>query len=157
MIQTTNPGAGGTTDDQKHGFGYVPPPVSMSHLKGPFIVQDTGSPSQYLISSPNLGAAAAYDLRINRKVSPVKNQLASNTCWAFATYGSLESYLMPGEMLTFSENNMKNLLSINYPEGYDPASEDVGNFILSTAYLAAGPVQSARLMIRSILYPLCHL
>jgi len=47
----------------------------------------------------------------------------------------------PG-IMGFSENNMKNLLSIAYPEGFDRNAADGGNAIMSTAYLArwTGPV-----------------
>jgi len=144
-MQTTNLATAETTADQSHALGYVPPPVSMSYLEGPFIVQDTGSSAQYSMSAPALGAATSYDLRTTGKVTPVKNQLTSETCWAFATYGALESYLKPGETWDFSENNMKNLLSTNYPEGYDRGSEDPGNYWISTAYLArwSGPISEA--------------
>ena len=67
----------------------------------------------------------------------------AGACWAFATYASLESYLMPGENWDFSENNMKNLLSSAYPEGFDRDNpNDGGNEFMSTAYLArwSGPV-----------------
>jgi len=144
-IQATHLATAETTSDQSHALGYVPPPVSMSHLKGPFIVQDTGSTAQYSISAPTTEAAPSYDLRTTGKVTPVKNQLTSGTCWAFATYGALESFLRPGETWDFSENNMKNLLSTNYSEGYDRGSEQAGSYWKSTAYLArwSGPISEA--------------
>jgi C1A family cysteine protease len=144
-MQTTHLATAETTADQSHALGYIPPPTSMTYLEGPFVVHDTGSSVQYSMSAPSLGAATSYDLRTTGKVTPVKNQLTSETCWAFATYGALESYLKPGETLDFSENNMKNLLSTNYPEGFDRGSEDPGNYWMSTAYLArwSGPISEA--------------
>jgi C1A family cysteine protease len=141
----TSLGSAGTISDREHGRGYLPPPFSMSYLQGSFIVRDTGSSTPYSITEPALGSAASYDLRTVNKVTPVKNQLTSETCWAFATYASLESFLMPGESWSFSENNMKNLLSSAYPEGYDRGSEDPGNFIMSTAYLTrwTGPINQS--------------
>ncbi|MCK9593715.1 MAG: lectin like domain-containing protein, partial [Methanoregula sp.] len=142
----TNIAVAETTEDQRHGLGYVPPPVSMSYLKGPFIVQDTGSSTSYSMSVPTTEAAPSlYDLRTTGKLTSVKNQLTSGTCWAFATYGALESYLLPGETWDFSENNMKNLLSKDYPEGYDRISEGGGNSWKSTAYLSrwSGPISEA--------------
>ena len=144
-MQTTNLVSAETTVDKGHGLGGVPPPVSMSHLKGPFIVHDTGSSTPYTMSAPTGGAAPSYDLRTTGKVTSVKNQLTSGTCWAFATYGALESYLLPGETWDLSENNMKNLLSKDYPEGYDRGSEGGGHLWMSTAYLSrwSGPISEA--------------
>jgi C1A family cysteine protease len=44
--------------------------------------------------------------------------------------------------LDFSENNMKNLLSSAYPQGFDRSANGGGNELMSTAYLArwSGPV-----------------
>jgi C1A family cysteine protease len=86
---------------------------------------------------------SSFDLRTTGKLTPVKNQLNAGTCWAHAVYGSYESYLLPEEEWDFSENNMKNLLSNYYPDGYDYT--DGGNFFMATAYLArwSGPIIEA--------------
>ena len=69
----------------------------------------------------------------------MKNQGAAGSCWTFATDGSLESYLMPGETWSFSENNIKNVLSsANSPQGFDRGPSDGGDFVMSTAYELAG-------------------
>ncbi|MDY0130892.1 MAG: C1 family peptidase, partial [Methanosarcina vacuolata] len=109
-----------------HGTGFIPSTVDLSHL----------SPISYgKVSFP-----AYYDLRTLNKVTPVKDQGNAGTCWAFATYGSLESYLMPGKTWDFSENNLKNLLSPKYSNGFD--FPEGGNSFMSTAYLArwSGPI-----------------
>lgn len=112
--------------------GIIPTSVDLSHLSRIYAAE-TSYP-------------AYYDLRTLNRVTNVKNQGTLGTCWTFATYGSLESSLMPGEKWDFSENNMKNQLSSVYPEGFDdliPDSEDTGGSILmSMAYLArwSGPV-----------------
>ena len=76
----------------------------------------------------------------------MRDQYSAGSCWAQATYASLESYLLPGESWDFSENNMKNLLSRAYPGGFDrDANIDGGNAFMSTAYLArwTGPISEA--------------
>jgi C1A family cysteine protease len=85
---------------------------------------------------------AYYDLRILNRVTPVKDQDRLGTCWIFATYGSLESYLKPEESWDFSENSLKNLLIVASPEGFDISPSDGGNHFKTTAYLARwdGPV-----------------
>lgn len=78
----------------------------------------------------------AYDLRAAGRLTPVKNQGSCGSCWAFATIGSLESTLMPGEPSDFSENNLKNL------SGFSFGSCTGGNRGMSTAYLVrwGGPI-----------------
>jgi len=107
--------------------GFVPAPVDLSHLSN---------------ISAYVSAPAYYDLRALNRVTNVKDQGLEGTCWAFATYASMESCLMPGENRDFSENNMKNLLSSTSPEGFDYTSDEGGNYLMSTAYLArwSGPV-----------------
>ena len=93
---------------------------------------------------PLVGYPPSYDLRSYGKVSPVEDQGTSPACWAFAAYGSLESYLLPGTLGNFSENNMKNLA------GFNLTCEDGGSQQMATAYLArwggsmqSGPVTTA--------------
>lgn len=79
---------------------------------------------------------SSYDLRKYGKTSSVKEQMISGPCWTFATMSSLESNLLPGEKLDFSENNLKNT------HGFDLTVSDGGNGKMSTAYFArwSGPV-----------------
>ena len=123
-----------------HGLGYVPPPDELSKLP----------------TVPSPAAAETfptrYDLRTLGKVSPLGDQGSCGCCWAFATFGSLESYLLPRLTTTYSENNLKNL------HDFDNTCCEGGNSVMSTAYLArwgikmtdvngapiaAGPVTSA--------------
>ncbi|MGB9835357.1 MAG: lectin like domain-containing protein [Candidatus Saccharicenans sp.] len=80
-----------------------------------------------------------YDLRTQNKLTPVKNQGACGSCWAFATFGSLESYLMPNEIKDFSEENL-----IDH-HGLDYGPCDGGNWTMAMAYLARwdGPVDES--------------
>lgn len=86
-----------------------------------------------------------YDLRKLGRVSPVKNQDFSSTCWAFAVMGSLESCLLPKEKWSFSENNLKNLCSNSYPFGFDRSYDGAGCWEMATAYFTryTGPVTTA--------------
>ncbi|MCQ1535147.1 PKD domain-containing protein [Methanosarcina sp. KYL-1] len=122
-------------------LGLVPAPVDLSHLSSTQDFQE-GVEEIALYAGEDVGAPALYDLRALNRVSSVKNQGSAGVCWAFATYASLESYLKPGEERDFSENNMKNLLSSAYPDGFDREHDDGGNHFKSTAYLArwTGPV-----------------
>ena len=38
---------------------------------------------------------AFYDLRTRNKLTPVKDQGYCGSCWSFAAFGSLESFLKP--------------------------------------------------------------
>jgi C1A family cysteine protease len=112
----------------EHKKGLIPSPLDLDYLSA--------------ISTAGTSVPAYYDLRALNKVTSVKDQEEAGVCWTFATCASLESYLMPGENRDFSENNMKNLLSSAYPEGFDCGIYDGGNSLMSTAYLArwSGPV-----------------
>ena len=100
------------------GLGWVPPPYELS--KAP-----TATSLAQAQAYP-----ATYDLRTLNKVSPVENQGQCGSCWTFATFSSLESYLLPGLTTHYSENNLKNLADFDYTccAGGDSA--------MSTAYLA---------------------
>ena len=85
---------------------------------------------------------ASYDLRTVGRVTSMKDQGPYGTCWAFASCGSLESCLMPGEVRDFSEDNM--VLTGGFDDGGDPY-ERGGNVYMSSAYLLrwSGPVDEA--------------
>ena len=110
-------------------LGYAPSPVDLSYLKG----REVSGPAQVQ------AYPASYDLRTIGKVTPVRDQGIHFTCWAFAAYGSLESYLLPAENWDFSEYNMAT------QSGFDLAWNEGGNPFMSTAYLArwSGPVNEA--------------
>ncbi len=110
--------------------GLIPSPVDLSHLKG----------IEYPEGLSNF--PASYDLRALGRVSPVRDQMDAGSCWAFGAYASLESYILgaEGKNMDLSENNIKNLLSGEYPESFD--YDDGGNAFMTTAYFArwSGPV-----------------
>jgi uncharacterized repeat protein (TIGR01451 family) len=126
-----------------HKTGFVPAPVDLNNLSS---ISNTNLPasaynntqeidmSTVSSTQSELSAPAYYDLRNLNRVTTVKDQGSSGCCWAFATFGSLESYLMPNQIWDFSENNLKNVLSNGAPEGFDLT--EGGNEFMSTAYLA---------------------
>jgi len=85
-----------------------------------------------------LGQPTSFDLRPSGKMTSVKDQGACGSCWAFATYGSLESSILmaSGTATDLSENNLKNY------HGFDWGPCDGGNAFISDAYLTrfSGPV-----------------
>lgn len=118
---------GGAVPDmtcQGHGMGLIPPPVDLSYARG-------ARTAAMIESLP-----AVYDLRdIPGKLPPVRDQGQCGTCWAFATFGSLESCLMPAEARDYSEWH----LACNH--GFDYAPCNGGNHFMSTACMArwSGP------------------
>ena len=118
------------------GPGTGPTPMDFSYLNNFF--------------NPSLAGSlpSSYDLRTLGRVTSVKDQDPTGTCYIFATLGSLESVLMPGENDYFSEQNMRNRLSWNYTGGFDTDSwghPDIGNSLMTTAFLARwdGPVNNS--------------
>ena len=94
--------------DRVPGFrpGLVLAPMDVSYLRGRGI------------APPAVSFASSFDLRSQNRVSPVKNQDPYATCWAFATFASLESCLLPGELRDFSEDNLA--LNAGFDVGGDP-------------------------------------
>ena len=112
----------------EYGRGLIPTPIDFSYLKG-------RAPAQI---RPLQALPSSYDLRALGKLTPIKNQNPYGTCWAFATYASLESALLTGETNDFSENNLAN------NHGFDYAYTNGGDYLMSAAYLArwSGPINT---------------
>ncbi len=123
------------------GAGYKPSPVDLSKLVKP------EAKKRILLGAPGTSLPAVYDLRKEGKLTPAKNQGTSGSCWTFSSLASLESYLLGKEEASydFSENNMKNLASESYPEGFDLTPDEGGNAFISAAYLSrwSGPVNES--------------
>ncbi len=79
-------------------------------------------------------------------VTPVKNQNPYGTCWAFATYGSMESNILKqgGSEANLSENHLVNNHGFYVGDPPDPYNAG-GNIWMSAAYLSRldGPVSEA--------------
>lgn len=130
-----------------HGYGYNSFEDSSS---GADVNDDFSNPLKFqyltgvLIFSPEEleNLPSSYDLRLLGRVTPVKDQNPLGTCWDFATLGALESSLLPFESWNFSENNIKNILSYSYPEGFDRTFTGGGDWLAPLAYFTrySGPV-----------------
>ncbi|HTP65774.1 MAG TPA: C1 family peptidase, partial [Geobacteraceae bacterium] len=117
----------------EYPVGEIPTPLDLSHL--------AKQPPSFEGAPP---LPSSLDLRQQSKMTPVRNQGSCESCWTFATLGSLESSLMPGESRTFSTNNVKNL------NGFDLAICAPGSSAIAAAYLVrwgtgwqAGPVNDS--------------
>ncbi|MDX9979749.1 MAG: lectin like domain-containing protein [Lentisphaeria bacterium] len=114
-------------------FGHRPAPVDLSHLAAQVTVERDGASAREL--------PASFDWRTAEpgKLSPVRNQNPYNTCWTFATYASLESWLRPAETPDYSERHLA------HTHGLDLGYDDGGNQWISASYLArwSGPVAEA--------------
>lgn len=85
-----------------------------------------------------------YDLRIENRLTPVKEQGGIGSCWSLSSIASLESRLKTLENIDYdlSENNMITQLSNCYTESFDRNPASGGDNAIATSYYAswAGPV-----------------
>ncbi len=119
-----------------HPLGHIPSPVDLSHVDR-LLSLSLDRLNRNLDQSVQY--PAKYDLRTTGKLTPVRDQGNCGDCWAFATYSSLESYLMPSENWYFSEQDLDN------NHGFDSPPCSGGNSYMSMAYLFrySGPIMEA--------------
>ena len=117
-----------------HPLGHIPGPVDLSHADRLYKTYKQSEQNRSLDQSVQY--PAKYDLRTTGKLTPVRDQGSCGDCWTFATYSSLESYLMPYENWYFSEDDM----DVNH--GFDSPPCAGGNSYMSMAYLSrySGPI-----------------
>jgi len=103
--------------DEGHPLGDIPSIIDLSHVR--FVVD----------REMDMALPSTYDLRDYSRLTPIKNQGGCGSCWAFASYGSLESCLMPGELWDFAEEHLID------NHGFDLGECSGGNTDMAAAYL----------------------
>ncbi len=141
-------------NQELHGLGLIPAPVDLSGISesatwgsdaqkpavvGYSLQRSVGNVVPVDTTITTATSSDSYDLRTTGKLTPIRNQGQDGNCWAFASMGSLESSLLPGERDDFSENNEKNLHGFNVPINVG------GNDFMATAYFSrwSGPVSES--------------
>ncbi len=119
-------------EDYKNGAGdiFAAPSPAVLSFKNYFEAKKGSSPKDFPV---------VYDMRNagpggSSLLTSVKNQSGCGACWAFATYGSMESVwkIMGLGDNDLSENNLKNC------SGYELDPCQWGHHFMSTAYLVRG-------------------
>ena len=135
-------GNGSAAKRQLRASGVIPSPFDRSYLKKFYVDGEAVSslvPQQARRRGTDPAIPSSYDTRVNGKgLTVVKNQNPYGTCWAHATCGCLETWLLNVGKGKFdlSENNLVNL------HGRDATFDEGGNGDVASAYLLrwSGPV-----------------
>ncbi|MEB3339278.1 Ser-Thr-rich GPI-anchored membrane family protein [Okeania sp.] len=105
--------------------------------------------SSFAFTTP-VDLPSSFDLREEGAVTPVRDQGSYGSCWAFASYASLESSILKasGTEVDLSENHLKNHNGFEWRipvGGTQEQPGEGGNHSMSIAYLSRGdgPVNEA--------------
>jgi C1A family cysteine protease len=115
-------------------------PVTHTDINAGVVVQSSEL-SGYVSAMDLETTPSSYDLRAYGDVTAMRNQGNYGTCWAFASYASLESSLLKASDTSsnFSERNLA------YRHGFDWGYDDGGNSYITEAYLSrfSGPINES--------------
>ncbi len=110
------------------GLGLTPTPFTYHFSKSSTKLKSENIPSSYDLREIDGGAY----------LTSVKNQGTNDVCWTFATFGSIESYILKhnNDSYDFSEQNLATC------HGFDYEPNHGGNYLMSSAYLTrhSGPI-----------------
>lgn len=105
---------------------------------------------------------SSYDLRDYNQVTAVRSQGNGGNCWSFSAIAALESAILKATGITydFSEENMKNLMSLYSDYGWAMETNSGGYDKMGVGYLASwlGPVNETDDVYyhQSVLSPVLH-
>ncbi len=117
-------------------FGYIPPPVDLSHLNQ--------LPVERLPASYTL--PCVFDWRDFGKVTPVKNQNPCGTCWDFGATTVLESAVLIGESVEYDFSEQSVALCVDrswhylYDGSTDPCLGGGWGWLASEVFIKKGSV-----------------
>jgi len=102
------------TSADSYALGLLPSPIYRSNLKGvqlDFATDDTDEllPVQYLSGdlSDQLGAPSSYDLRTLGKLTAIRDQGSSGSCWAFASIAFVKFAANPEPQESWPKSSVK--------------------------------------------------
>ncbi|MBN1762511.1 MAG: hypothetical protein JW878_05475 [Methanomicrobia archaeon] len=124
-----------TTPDEF--YGYIPPPVDLSHLSERPVDKSEVSA---------LSLPSSFDWRDYGKVTPVKNQNPCGTCWIFGPTSVLESAVLIGESEAFDFSEQSVALCVDRSWTYlykgvtDPCLAGGWGWLASEVFIKKGAV-----------------
>jgi C1A family cysteine protease len=121
-----------------HNYGYIPPPIDLSHLDR--------LPVKRLLAPTSYALPSSFDWRDSGNVTPVKNQDSCGTCWIFGTASVLESAVLMGESTEcdFSEQSVALCVDRSwvylYDGSIDPCHAGGWGWLASEVFIKKGAV-----------------
>ncbi|MCR5546112.1 MAG: cell surface protein [Lachnospiraceae bacterium] len=122
----------------KNDTGYYLPLKDICEIFGYGYQWSTQKATLNITSSEETEALlpTSYDLRQKNRISEIKDQGDTQTCWAYAAFGALESGLLPEESIALDATDLIENKPYNYTDN------EGGDFAMALSYLLSwkGPV-----------------